>query len=149
MTQVKGPAHEATMKRVIEQSLTSAKALFLLSALPTEEMTAVHEARYGTWDRRGGGKRKKVVRDLAVMEFLLPWPERAALSFYHRCLERWSIQELSSCMSVAEREGAFDCDSVLIADVLHRLARGESSPWSGSGRMEREYASSPAGLSNR
>jgi hypothetical protein len=117
---------EEVIKRIITQSLISSEPVFILSACSTDELTAVHTALDTAWEDLRGQHRQKVVRDLSVTRFTLPWSEHPALAFYHRCIEQMSLDQPNADIRLALREGGYASENALIQEVLHFLAFGSA-----------------------
>ena len=91
------------MRGIINDSLYSDKALFILSAKTREECGHVHESLTTTWQRAQSDRTTPRVRDLSIVRLGFPWSEHPAHTLYTSIMEVRDIPEWEAIVGNALR----------------------------------------------
>src|SRR2546429_3418878 len=91
------------MRGIINDSLYSDKALFVLSAKTREECNQMHDLLTTTWQRAQSSGDTPHVRDLATVRLNFPWSEHPTHALFTSLMEVRDIVEWETIVGDALR----------------------------------------------
>ena len=112
-----GTISAQTIKEVIDASLHTDTALFILSELEVHDLRTIQERLEMSWERVGSSKKSQTVGALTVWEHTLPWSEQPARAFYNSYIEWLDISMLRNLLSVN-----LSPESSLISSVVKAIS---------------------------